>query len=517
MQAVEPVAAERAIERGTRATTIGAASRPTLLDTIGGHDNNYTLIRLVLASSVIYYHAFGLTFDQGHADHLTNVLYPITTVGGLAVQCFFFLSGLFVALSYHRDRSTVGFVIKRSLRIWPGLFVCIALTATVAAIASRGSEAWRVFVLPEFHEYIRNNAVLHLTWNIPGVFDALRSQTLNGPIHTLPLEVKMYAVLAVLGAIGLIRSRVLLGIASALLMIVVMKWPTLFTEPFDVVGYGQAPIAMFFAGVVAFCVARHLRIAAWQGLPLVLLFAMTDGSPHTITFYLLVGWLMLWIGQWRWLARGFRPKQDPSYGIYIYGWPCQQLVLMAQPDMNPYLMMTLALALAWCCAMLSWRFIEQPAIDLGRSLGRRWQRRREASVSAWPWPDGWCLLAFLMALALVFAMAPKLVRSIDLLPVVPMATRIVAFGPQETIAGASINPLPDGRSAIWMTLDGTPPPSTRVVFDGTALESTVGDRLITAIVPARLLRSPGDKPVFIELRLPDRIERSDAVALVVKP
>lgn len=101
----------------------------TLAEAVGGRDNNYNLIRLLLASSVIYAHSFALSGASGYKDLLSEVLWPVTTVGGLAVKLFFFLSGLFVAQSFQRDPSLLGFVSKRFLRIWPGYFACLLSTA----------------------------------------------------------------------------------------------------------------------------------------------------------------------------------------------------------------------------------------------------------------------------------------------------------------------------------------------------------------------------------------------------
>ncbi len=300
------------------AVTDAVFSRPrTLLETIEGHANNYTLIRLILAASVIWYHSFGMTLDQNHADRITAAIYPITTVGGLAVQCFFFLSGLFVTLSFFRDQSTVGFIAKRGLRIWPGLFVCVALTAIAITIASQGLESWRYLLQPDFYDYVGNNARLKLTWEIPGLLTGNRSPTINGPIHTLPLEVKMYVVLGVAGLLRLLRTELRIVLISAALLLMVLLRPITFTEPFDVVSYGQAPIAMFFAGMLAFGVASKLRIAAWHGLPLIALFWLSSGVLHTLAFYLIAIWVMLFLGQSTALHRWIAPREDPSYGIYI--------------------------------------------------------------------------------------------------------------------------------------------------------------------------------------------------------
>lgn len=84
----------------------------TLADAIRSHDNHFTTLRLLLAASVIYFHSFGMTQARGYVDHLTSVIYPLTTVGGLAVQAFFFLSGLFVAQSFSRDPRVTGRIQK---------------------------------------------------------------------------------------------------------------------------------------------------------------------------------------------------------------------------------------------------------------------------------------------------------------------------------------------------------------------------------------------------------------------
>ena len=518
---VTPAVAETDAAKSAAAASLASAATAapsrsrTLLETIDSHANNYTLIRLVLAASVIWYHSFGMTFDQGHDDYLTDALYPITTVGGLAVQCFFFLSGLFVALSFVRDQSTVGFALKRSLRIWPGLFVCVLLTAIAVTVASRGLDAWRYLLQPDFYDYIGHNARFKLTWDIPGVLSGNRGQTINGPIHTLPLEVKMYVVLGVAGLLRLLRTPSRIVVVSAALLLLVLIRPLTFTEPFQVVEYGQAPIAMFFAGMLAFGIASKLRIAAWHGIPLIALFWLSSGVLHTLAFYLLAIWIMLLIGQWTTLQRWIHPREDPSYGIYIYGWPCQQLVLLAKPDMNPYLLMICALALAWACALLSWRYVEKPAINFARTLAQRWNARKQAPPWRIPWPSGWGLLASLLMVAGAVKLGHSMSLRADVLPRTTMSTRIVEFGPHDTRVGKTINELPNGDSAIWLALDSTPPASTRIVFDGEVLDSQVGDKLITAYVPPRLLASAGDKEIRLKLWHLDKVEVSNAVVMHV--
>jgi peptidoglycan/LPS O-acetylase OafA/YrhL len=92
--------------------------------------------------------------------------------------------------------------------------------------------------------------------------------------------------------------------------------------------------------------------------------------------------VLLYFGQTSlpWLGR---PKQDLSYGIYIYGWPSQQITMALSPSLNPYELTFAALALATFFAFISWRFIEKPAIQLGKEISksnRFWAKSVQISV-----------------------------------------------------------------------------------------------------------------------------------------
>src|SRR5690606_25568358 len=69
---------------------------------------------------------------------------------------------------------------------------------------------------------------------------------------------------------------------------------------------------------------------------------------------------------------------DYSYGIYLWGFPMQQLVVYWLGSPTPTRITLLAWPLALICAVLSWRLIEKPSI----ALGRRFIRAPEAAPSA---------------------------------------------------------------------------------------------------------------------------------------
>ncbi|SKC81921.1 Peptidoglycan/LPS O-acetylase OafA/YrhL, contains acyltransferase and SGNH-hydrolase domains [Burkholderia sp. CF099] len=497
-------------------------SRSSVSDSISGHDNNYTLIRVFLAASVIYFHAFGMTAGPVLQDHLSNTLLPITSVGGLAVEAFFFLSGLFVTQSFFKDRNILGFAAKRFLRIWPGLFVCLLVSAFLICAITNPHNIPRIFVFSGFYDYVLKNAAFDITYVIPDTIEGLPFPSINGSIHTLPLEAKMYVVLGFLGLIGLVSRRWLIMVASAVTMLVtlipvhgipVLSW--VFPSTYSHVAY-----TMFFAGVFTFGVAKWIVPRLWHGVALGLLMLVLHDRLHVIAFYLFVIWSILFIGGWSKLGSFIRPRQDLSYGIYIYGWPSAQLLLLtAGPRISPYLLALLALCLASAFAAVSWRFVEKPAIAFGHRLATTIGRGRSGSGPKETRSGAFDVrIIFALSLVLVACVLARYVVYLHpFVPVVEMSARIKAFGPDQAKAGVPLNVQPDGTSAMWIALDSMPEQGATVVFSNQRLVTATGTNLVTATVDNSLVGHAGDKPIYVERRLMSRIERSNVVLMHVSP
>jgi peptidoglycan/LPS O-acetylase OafA/YrhL len=60
----------------------------------------------------------------------------------------------------------------------------------------------------------------------------------------------------------------------------------------------------------------------------------------------------------------FKTTPDVSYGLYLYGWPIQKLLLWYFPLLSPWLLFLFATVAAWGCGLLSWKLVEQPFLKL---------------------------------------------------------------------------------------------------------------------------------------------------------
>jgi peptidoglycan/LPS O-acetylase OafA/YrhL len=187
------------------------APSPTLDQKISKHDNNFNLIRLLAASCVIYFHSFALSAKPSY-DVLSQLVAPWSNAGGLALGIFFLISGIFVTQSFYRQRSWVDFIVKRTLRIWPGLVFCLLLTATLACLIESEVGPARFWRHASYWEYLWQNATMRLEFFIDGVFRSHPNTAINGSLHTLVLEVKMYGVVLALSFFGSLAGRGLIGL-----------------------------------------------------------------------------------------------------------------------------------------------------------------------------------------------------------------------------------------------------------------------------------------------------------------
>ncbi|WHZ19109.1 MAG: hypothetical protein OJF55_001258 [Rhodanobacteraceae bacterium] len=353
-----------------------AIVRGTVLTNICAHRNNFDAVRLLAALLVLCSHQlFFLGRSQpeigGH------------TLGELAVMMFFVISGYLVAESWYRDPHVVRFLLRRFLRLWPALAVATLVIALASALVTSLS----------LHDYFRGGGVtwlfvvhnlqLRIVYGLPGVFadgaSAARS-AVNGSWWTIPVEMKCYLGLALLGLIGLRRRWFSVIALAAVSVLYVQSLPG---HPKGNAAHNLRflYIGFFLTGVCArqFFTNILTHRVAWSGAALALLVgAVVAGRTDAVTWIVLAP-LVLIAGSLS--VPGVRAAGrfgDLSYGIYVYAYFVQQLSIRYWPGVR-FPAATLAVsmiataALAWC----SWHAVEAPALGLKRHL-RRWFPDRAA-------------------------------------------------------------------------------------------------------------------------------------------
>lgn len=349
----------------------------TLADAVRQPQNNFNLIRLVAAWLVIYGHAFAITGSAGQDLILRYV--QMKFAGGVAVDIFFFVSGFLIAASLARH-SLRDYAIARGLRIYPALVVCIVLTVFVLGpLVSTDANYWRD---PATWRYLLRNATL---WDalhvLPGVFETHPNAGVNGSLWSLPIEIRLYLVLGLIALLGLFKPA---RFNVCFIVAMTIGFLVLGTQALSPKDSNHAWCTAFFL-TGAFCWHNRARIPLSWPLLFVLLCgaaALFGGPRYHVGYFvaLCYGLLML----------AFVPRlpvirhTDLSYGLYLYGWPSQQLVYMAWPGTSWAVNAAGGTALALLLAWASWRWIEAPALRLKHRLVGARPNARAADDSADP-------------------------------------------------------------------------------------------------------------------------------------
>jgi peptidoglycan/LPS O-acetylase OafA/YrhL len=356
--------------------------------------NNFDALRLVAAASVVFSHSFLIT--EGTQDHewLIWLTGNQSILGLVGVFVFFAISGFLVTQSFEATGDVWRFLVKRALRIFPGLFVATALSAFVLAPVVTTLCPSAFLLRPEPYEYVIGNTLLDQTVHeLPGVMFVNNPVGLeiNGSLWTLRLEFAMYLMVLALGMLRLLSLRVallLVAFGMACLHFNMLdeleKWGWFFQL---LSGWGWL-VGFFAAGMVLYKL-RHTRI--FDGRIALLAFAGLVLSVPLRQFILLFPlfgcYLVLWLALTPRLpvipAARFG---DLSYGIYIYGWPVEQGVIWLLGGRAVWWQVfLLALPTAAALAFLSWHLVESPALRLKPKTRRSpMTHRRDAGVEVSP-------------------------------------------------------------------------------------------------------------------------------------
>jgi peptidoglycan/LPS O-acetylase OafA/YrhL len=174
--------------------------------------------RLTLATGVILCHSWLLTsrpVSYAPAHQLLDHIW---------VDGFFAISGFLITSSWLSNPRLRNYFVARGLRILPGLWVCLIITAFVIAplsVAIQGGSAAKLLLSTAPIEYVlKNSAVVMLQGDIGGTPRGVPwPYGWDGSLWTLLPELLCYIAVAGLGVVGLLRRRWFIPAALALALL----------------------------------------------------------------------------------------------------------------------------------------------------------------------------------------------------------------------------------------------------------------------------------------------------------
>lgn len=343
----------------------------TIEDRIRTRDNNFSLLRLIAASLVIFSHCYPLAGSVS-AEPLAR-LTGILDLSTAAVICFFVISGFLVTQSAVNSRSMLAFAIARFLRIAPGLaFVAMVTTLIIGPLASSYG-AKEYFSASNTWRYLIKTPLLDVGRYLPGVFEKNPLPFgVNGSLWTIQIEVWLYTVVAILALLQAFRYRLifLCITGTAFLLFSISVESVMHFYPRSDVYMTTRLIACFFIGATFYVFRSWLYLSPIIGMALIVLSWFSWNTAYFgYSFYLTFAYwtILIAFSPSNYLSRFF-DRLDLSYGLYIFGFPVQQLIVSFYAPVSPTELFFASYPIVILLSLFSWYFVESKALRLKGTL-----------------------------------------------------------------------------------------------------------------------------------------------------
>lgn len=343
--------------------------------------NNFGFVRLVLAFSVLVSHAAELT-DGSRNREILAMAFGYRTLGEVAVNGFFLVSGFLVTFSLVNSKTVTAYFTKRMLRIYPAFIVAFAISAFIVAPLFGGA------LTPDSIAY---NLMRVAKLDVPlvtGAFGNLPVPTLNGSMWTISFEFRCYIIIAALSLFDLYRIRAFILGSGAILLIasgfdVAYDWNLSAGTPHVLMPITGNPdfllrlVGIFLIGSSYFLYRDTLKFNAWVSVAAfaLTLVALPSRFWCDIISSIAGGYAVFWfIFSPRFAALNkIGTRTDISYGLYLYAWPVQQIILSFNPQFPLAASLMLTTAISAALALVSWNCLEKPCLTLKNQIGAQAQ------------------------------------------------------------------------------------------------------------------------------------------------
>lgn len=337
----------------------------TIADYHAGRDNNFNLVRVIFALLVVCSHGFTIfTAQTSHPEPTVEFMFKFALA---ALNGFFIFSGFMVTASIMRRQNLIEYSIARILRIFPALLVVSTMAAFLIGPLATSLSLPKYFSSTETYNYVLiTSMTTEPDMPLPGVFKNQAWQgIINLPIWTLRYELFLYVVTAILFIGGLLNRSMAGWIACSIFILYAVKLLILGKESGIEALDHLALFSLSYTVGMASWVYRDRIVLAWQPIPLLILavWITKDLWFSQILQIACFGYVLFWlayvpIGH----VRSYNKLGDYSYGLYVWHWPVASLLLVFLPQIQPTDLIPLLLVITIPIAILSWHFVEKPAL-----------------------------------------------------------------------------------------------------------------------------------------------------------
>ena len=338
-----------------------------------GRDNNFNFLRLLFASLVILTHSCDIIDGDTHREVLWRVFHTVT-FGTVAVDGFFLVSGFLIVQSWQRQPSFGAFLRKRALRIYPAFIAACLVCAFLVGPHAANETAYFSRLNPGL---LSLGILLLKAPVVPRTFAGLHYGYINGAVWTISHEFYCYLLVPLLAWLGFVKHRSRwLGFSLVLLLFPVVFPARASFQPSNIFWCTILPespeqmfrlMACFCAGGCFYLFRDELSYRRpWLAAAAAVLWLCLHNGPCASLALPTVGaYLLFWFAfaDLR-VLNSFKSQADVSYGVYLYGWPVQSLLIWYFLDVSPWEVSAATFVICLGIGWLSWHAVESPFLRM---------------------------------------------------------------------------------------------------------------------------------------------------------
>lgn len=330
------------------------------LERTNNRPSGFDYLRICLSVGVVAWHTIVVCYGRdAELPIWSGWLRPLPA---FIIPSFFALSGFLVAGSLSRN-PLPEFLALRALRIVPALSVEVLISALLIGPAVTNLPLDRYFTDPVFSRYFFN-LIGHIQYHLPGVFEGMPAGPLvNLQLWTVPYELRCYILITLIALAGLLNyPRALL---AAIVVGLIVALPLHNVELPDTGPDGTTLVLAFLFGVTLYYLRDRIPYHwSWFAVALALAWTLSTFPQTKWQATLPIAYVTVFLGLQNPRKTLLVAGADYSYGLYLYGFPIQQLTAYALPK-HWYINLPVAMLCTAVLAWMSWVLIE------ARVLGRK--------------------------------------------------------------------------------------------------------------------------------------------------
>lgn len=337
--------------------------------------NNFDFLRFLFALLVVMGHSYVLSGNGESMEIISLISNKQLSLTSIGLNGFFVISGYLIFKSLMNSDTIKGYYWRRVLRLYPGLLVVLLLTIFLSPFLYESEIPF--LKNKDVYTYLPNNLSLYkIQYSIKGVLTKnTYHRAINGSLWTICYEFTLYLLLSVL-----IFFRSNIKIVRALLFVIFTMMYIGYNFYFDYLSEINfiGLEGKHFLNLGNFFICGSL-LSSFQiekmnykkiGLGFIffvfiisIYFGVYNLLKH-ILFTLLI--LLIALNPINKICK-FGEIGDLSYGIYIYSFPIQQ-ILMYFFQFNGKQLLFTSVILSVLFGFLSWHLIEKKAMKYKRLI-----------------------------------------------------------------------------------------------------------------------------------------------------